>query len=156
MLSNSWSQGFVFFPPLLVGWDDSLWSWIDQLIQPSTDNRKRSPQLPPFSQKKCQQAKFCLCVILFYFFKHFFKCGAFLKSFLNLLQYCFCFIFWLFGLEVHGIFSPQTRDWTFLPCIGRLKSYTLDHQENPYISFYRTTPTFKGVLKWGSCEQRMS
>ena len=31
----------------------------------------------------------------FLFFKMFF-CGSFLKSLFNLLQYCFCFMFWLF------------------------------------------------------------
>ena len=31
----------------------------------------------------------------------------FKKSFLNLLQYCFCFIFWFFGHEAYGILAPQ-------------------------------------------------
>ena len=30
----------------------------------------------------------------------------FFKSSLDLLQYSFCFIFWFFGLEAHGIFAP--------------------------------------------------
>ena len=30
----------------------------------------------------------------------------FLKSLLNLLQYCFCFIFWFFGREACGILAP--------------------------------------------------
>ena len=30
-----------------------------------------------------------------------------LKSLLNLLQYCFCFMFWLFGQKACGIFGPQ-------------------------------------------------
>jgi len=29
------------------------------------------------------------------------------KSLLNLLQYCFCFMFWLFGHETCGILVPQ-------------------------------------------------
>ena len=41
-----------------------------------------------------------------FFFKDFFGCGPFLKSLLNLLQYCFCVIFWLFGLEACGILAP--------------------------------------------------
>ena len=32
-----------------------------------------------------------------FFFLRSFLCGPFLKSLLNLLQYCFCFIFWIFG-----------------------------------------------------------
>ena len=30
----------------------------------------------------------------------------FLKSLLNVLQYCLCFILWFFGLEVHGVLAP--------------------------------------------------
>ena len=36
-----------------------------------------------------------------------FWCGPFLKSLLNLLQYCFCFMFWFFGHEACGILAPQ-------------------------------------------------
>ena len=32
-----------------------------------------------------------------------------LKSLLNLLQYCFCFMFWFFGREVQCNFSSLTR-----------------------------------------------
>ena len=37
----------------------------------------------------------------------FFWCGPFLKSLLNLLQYCFCFTFWFFGCEACGILVHQ-------------------------------------------------
>ena len=30
-------------------------------------------------------------------------------SLLNLLQDCFCFLFWCFGQEAHGILAPQPR-----------------------------------------------
>ena len=43
----------------------------------------------------------------FFFFLDFFLRGPFLKSSLNLLQYCFCFMFWFFGLEAGGILAPQ-------------------------------------------------
>ena len=33
--------------------------------------------------------------------------GHFFKSLLNLLQYCFCFMFWFFGHKACGILSPQ-------------------------------------------------
>ena len=33
--------------------------------------------------------------------------GHFLKSLLNLLQYCFCFMFWFFGPGACGILAPQ-------------------------------------------------
>ena len=41
------------------------------------------------------------------FFKDFIRCGPFLKSSLNLLQYCFCFMFWFFGHEACGMLAPQ-------------------------------------------------
>ena len=47
-----------------------------------------------------------------------FWCGLFLKSLYNLLQYCFCFLFWFFDRGMCDISSP-TRDWTHTPCIGR-------------------------------------
>ena len=31
----------------------------------------------------------------------------FLKPLLNLLQYCFCFMFWCFGREACGLLAPQ-------------------------------------------------
>ena len=53
-------------------------------------------------------------------FFFFFWGGTFLKSLLNLLQHCFCSVFWLFGHKSCGIPSSPTRDWTCTPCIGRL------------------------------------
>ena len=38
---------------------------------------------------------------------HFFWCGPLLKSLLNLLQYCFYFMFCFLGSEAHGILAPQ-------------------------------------------------
>ena len=46
-----------------------------------------------------------LCVLFIYLF--IFWCGPFLKSLLNLLQYCFCSMFWFFGHEACGILAPQ-------------------------------------------------
>ena len=46
-------------------------------------------------------------VLFSFFFKElvFFWCGLFLKSLLNLLQYCFCIMFWFFDWEVFGILA---------------------------------------------------
>ena len=67
---------------------------------------------------------------LFYFFKDFFPwCGPFLKSLLNLLQYCFCLIFFFFiclffwprgmwepeGLQSTGLHRVG-HDWSDLAC----------------------------------------
>ena len=43
--------------------------------------------------------------ILFFLQDFFFWCGPFLKSLLNVLQYCFCFMFWFCGLESCGILA---------------------------------------------------
>ena len=53
---------------------------------------------------------FLLKVFLKYIFEVFFllfvfKYGLFLKSVLNLLQYCFCFMFWFFGREACEILA---------------------------------------------------
>ena len=35
------------------------------------------------------------------------RMSLFLKSLLNLLPYCFCFMLWLFGRKTCGILAPQ-------------------------------------------------
>ena len=42
----------------------------------------------------------------FFFNFFFFWCGPFLKSLLNLLQHCFCFMLWFFGCKTCGILAP--------------------------------------------------
>ena len=37
----------------------------------------------------------------------FFNVGLFLKSLLNMLQYCFCFMFWFFGCKACVVLAPQ-------------------------------------------------
>ena len=44
--------------------------------------------------------KISILILLFY-------CGPFLKSLLNLLQYCFCFMFQFFGHKACGILAPS-------------------------------------------------
>ena len=52
------------------------------------------------------------------FFKiFFFWCGPFLKSLLNLLQYCFCFMLWIFGPEACEILAPWPRIEPALPAL---------------------------------------
>ena len=56
------------------------------------------------------------------------------KSLLNLLQYCFCFMFWFFNSESCGIlalqpgFEPATLHW-------KVKSHPLGHQGHPQYYF---------------------
>ena len=54
-----------------------------------------------------QKSSNCILMIHAFIFKIFFLCGPFLKSLLNLLQYCFCFMFWFFGHEACGILAPR-------------------------------------------------
>ena len=43
----------------------------------------------------------------FLYLTFFFDVDHFLKSLLNLLQYCYCFMFWYFGCEACGTIAPQ-------------------------------------------------
>ena len=66
------------------------------------------------------------CILLFFnqsifcslslkiFFK---KSGPFLKSLLNLLPYCFCFMLWFFGAKACGVLAPWPEAHT--SCIGK-------------------------------------
>ena len=50
--------------------------------------------------------------------------GPFLKPLLNLLQYCFCFMFWLLGREACRILVPSPGIEPASPCMGR---WSLNH-----------------------------
>ena len=54
----------------------------------------------------------------YHFFLRLFLCGPFLKSSLNLVQYCFmfCFFFWQRGM---WDLNSLTRDRTCIPCTAR-------------------------------------
>ena len=61
----------------------------------------------------------CVDLLLFLLFLDFsFNVDHFLKSLLNLLQYFFCFMFWFFGYEACGIFTPQPRIEPAPPTLG--------------------------------------
>ena len=66
-----------------------------------------------------------LTLVFFFFLRllllrgFFFGYGPFFKkSLLNLLQYCFCFMFWLFSHEACDILTPNQGS-NPIPCIGR-------------------------------------
>jgi len=61
---------------------------------------------------------------VFFFLRFFFWYGLFLKSLLNLLQYCFCSAFQFFGLEACGLLAPQ-------PPALEGESQPLDDQGSP-------------------------
>ena len=66
---------------------------------------------------------YCYCFAEFFLFLFlFFDVDCFLKSLLNLLQYCLCFLFFCFFCHrpkhMWNLSSP-TKDQTCTPCIGR-------------------------------------
>ena len=82
-----------------------------------------------------------------------FLCGLFLKSLLNLLQHCFCFMFFFLAMWDLG---SLTKDWTHIPCTGR---WCLNHwttREVPsllnyfYFSafFFGPTSYYFTVITW--------
>ena len=50
-----------------------------------------------------------VCQVTLPFKKKFFFCGPFFKSELNLLQYCFWFMFWFFVCKACGILTARQR-----------------------------------------------
>ena len=70
----------------------------------------------------------------FFFFKifFFFCCGPFLKSLLNLLHYCFCFIVWFFGCKACRILASLPGTEPAPPAVG-VWSQPPNHQERPCV-----------------------
>ena len=91
-----------------------------------------------------------LFVLFSFFFKElvFFWCGLFLKSLLNLLHYCFCFMFCFVFFSPWGVWdlSCLTRDWTHIPCTGRrsLNHWTI--REVPGRCFLLSTYLYKQMV----------
>ena len=73
-----------------------------------------------------------------YFLKDILKCGPFLKSLLNLLQYCYCSMFLVFWPQGVWDLSSQTRDWTCAVCLGRRNRNHWTTREVPLFSLYPT------------------
>ena len=48
--------------------------------------------------------------------------GPFLKSLLNLLLYCFCFMVFFFGHKAHGILTPQSGIKPVPPALTGMRS----------------------------------
>ena len=76
---------------------------------------------------------FTYLYICFSLFLRFFFGGPFLKSLLNLLQYCHCFKFLFFGHKPRGILAPQDR--ICATCIGRRSLNHWTTREVPHFFF---------------------
>ena len=61
---------------------------------------------------------FTIWSFILFFFWRFFWCGPFLKSLVNLLQYCFCFKSLFFGHEACGILAPWAGIKLTPPALG--------------------------------------
>ena len=86
--------GFILFGTLWVSW-----TWVAISF----------PILGTFSTTNSSSIFSCPFFLSYsglLFLSKIFWCGPFLKSLLNLLQYCFCFMFWCFGHETCEILAP--------------------------------------------------
>ena len=86
--------------------------WDVEVVQPFTSSMTLVGDLFPFYRCASQGLERltttswdCCENYVSIFFKFFF----FFKSLLNVLQYCFCFMPWLFGHKACGISAPQER-----------------------------------------------
>ena len=94
-----------------------------------------------------------------------FWCGPFLKSLLNLLQHCFCFVslFWLFDWQAHEILSP-CLEIQLPPCVleevlttgppGKSLAFSFDifsNSQNPQIFTGITQRACWGTDCWACC-----
>ena len=99
------ARGALCFKPAACGpameWLSSQWESRDREALPW--NRRR--------------AHWMLATVLWQVF-FFFWPGPCLKTLLILLQFCFCFMFWLFGHKAWGWdFSSPTRQWACTPAL---------------------------------------
>ena len=81
-----------------------------------------------------------------FFFLRFFWCGPFLKSLLNLLQYCFCFMLWFFGHKACGILAPRPGIKPVPP--PAVEAQSLNHwatREVPQISYLYVCSFLSGI-----------
>ena len=89
------------------------------------ENRHYFPIQQPMSEELMCPADACFECRFFFkrnitFLKRLFLMWTVLKIFIEFfLQYCFCFKFWLFGLQECGIVAPLIRDWTCTQCVER-------------------------------------
>ena len=89
--------------------------------------------------------------VLPFILRFFFWCGPFLKSLLNLLQYCLCLIFWFWP---QGMWDPSSpiKDWTCTSCVERWSPNCWNTREVPVLVFEgqaKLIPTSQ-QRRWGA------
>ena len=83
------------------------------------------------------------CDFLKYFFKIFW-CGPFLKSLLNLLQYCS----WFFSCEACGVLAPRPGIKPAPLAVGGKIWTTRPPEKSPSAWFFLSTPFFSGIARF--------
>ena len=73
-----------------------------------------------------------------FFLKRFFDVDPFLKSLLNLLQYCFCFMFWFYGPKACWILVPWPGIHNVPPALEG-KILTTGPPEKSYDSIFQSS-----------------
>lgn len=104
---NLWSghRGPLIFLHCAGGYS---WGYLQAL--PINGEQLKGICLMTVEQRGCSVWAF-LPTLLFFFKVFFFWCGpfSFFKVLLNLLHYCFCFKFWIFGLKACEVSAPQAE-----------------------------------------------
>ena len=88
-----------------------------------------------FCQKKKEHKLYAHTHLSLSILLRFFWWGPFLKSLLNLLQYClfYALVFWPRGM---WDLNSLTRDWTQIPCVGRWSVNHWTTREVPSLFLY--------------------
>ena len=89
----------------------------------------------PFQEEECFTVAFVFCFLGFFLAMNHF---SFLKSLLDLLQYCFWYMFWFFWPPGLWHLSSLTREWSHSLCTGRRNLNPWNSGEVPIV--FRTLP----------------
>ena len=108
---------------------------------------RKDLNLPPCAHLKKKKKSsmslifYQMMVLALLFLNIFCCCGLFLKSLLNLLQNCSCFMFFFFWLQDIWYLNSPTRGQTCTPCIGRQSLNHWTAKDIPSVSFIILTLT---------------
>ena len=91
--------------------------WTETSLWPGRGLLAQGKQVSgPFQEEECFTVAFVFCFWgVFLAMNHF----LFLKSLLDLLEYCFWYMFWFFWPPGLWHLSSPTREWSHSPCTGR-------------------------------------
>ena len=90
---------------------------------------------PDLLGKNTREVWSVINVLYIFFYDLFFDMDHFLKSLLDLLQYCFCFMLWFFGREASEILVPWSSIKSVSPALEGEVLTTAPQVKSP-IQFY--------------------